>query len=104
MAQPQVARITCNECNAWYHSERELCDHMQIVHRRFVLEQSTFRNGDTQPDSFKNQSSTSKEEWAKLSVQLKNRLQARFSPEELDAIERFILIASQGSIFDHVCP
>ena len=29
MAQPQMARITCSECNAWYNSERELRDHMQ---------------------------------------------------------------------------
>jgi hypothetical protein len=103
MAQPQVARIICSECNAWYDSERELRDHMQIVHRRFVLEQSTFQHGG-EPDSLKNQLGTSKEEWAKLSVQLRNRLQARFNPEELDAIDRFILIASQGSAFDQCTP
>jgi|ERR1039458_3948947 hypothetical protein len=103
MAQPQVARITCSECNGCYDSERELRDHMQMAHRRFVLEQSTFQHGGTQPNSLKNQLGTSKEEWAKLSGQLRNRLQARFSPEELDAIERFILLASQGSVFDHVC-
>jgi hypothetical protein len=103
MAQPQVARITCSQCNAWYDSERELRDHMQAAHRRFVSEQSTFQHGGTQPDSFKNQLAASKEEWATLSVQLRNRVQARFNPEELDAIDRFILLASQGSVFDHVC-
>jgi hypothetical protein len=74
---------------------------MQATQRRFVSEQSTLQHGDTQPDSFKNQLGTSKEEWAELSVQLRNRVQARFNPEELDVIERFILLASQGSVFDH---
>jgi hypothetical protein len=103
MAQPQVARITCSECNGWYDSESELRDHMQAAHRRFVAEQSTLQHGGTQPDSLKNQFGTSKEEWAKLSVQLRNRVQARFNPEELDAIDRFILLASQGPVFDHLC-
>ena len=103
MAQPQMAPITCSQCNGWYDSERELRDHMQTAHRRFVSEQSTFQHGGTQPDSFKNQLGTSKEEWAKLSVQLRNRVQVRFNPEELDAIDRFILLASQGSVFDQVC-
>jgi hypothetical protein len=103
MAQPQVARITCSLCNGWYDSESELRDHMQTAHRRFVSEQSTFQHGGTQPDSSKNQPASSKEEWAKLSVQLRNRVQVRFNPEELDAIDRFILLASQGSVFDDVC-
>jgi hypothetical protein len=103
MAQPQAARITCSQCNGWFDSERELRDHMQVAHRRFVLEQSAFQHGGAQPDSFKNQLGASKEEWAKLSVQLRNRVQARFNPEELDTIDRFILLASQGSVFDHVC-
>jgi hypothetical protein len=103
MAQPQVARITCSQCNGWYDSERELSDHMQATHRRFVSEQSTSQLGGTQPDNFKNQLGPSNEEWGKLSVQLRNRVQARFNPEELDAIDRFILLASQGSVFDDVC-
>lgn len=103
MAQPQAARITCSQCNGWFDSERELRDHMQAAHRRFVSEQGTFQHVVTQPDSFKNKLDTSKEEWAKLSVELRNRVQARFNPEELDAIDRFILLASQGSVFDHVC-
>jgi len=103
MAQPQMAPITCSQCNGWYKSESELRDHMQTAHRRFVPEQSTFQHGDTQPDSSKNQLGTSKEEWARLSVQLRNRVQVRFNPEQLDAIDRFILLASQGSVFDDVC-
>jgi hypothetical protein len=102
MAQPQPARITCCVCNGWYKSERELRDHMQAVHRRFVLEESTFQQGGAKPDSFEVQLRMSKEEWAELSVQLRNRVQVRFNPEELDAIDRFILLASQGSVFDHV--
>jgi hypothetical protein len=102
MAQPQPARITCSQCNGWYNSERELWEHMQTAHRRFVSEQSAFQHSGTQPDSSKNQLGASKEEWAKLSVQLRNRVQARFNPEELDAIDRFILLASQGSVFDHM--
>ena len=102
MAQPQAARITCSVCNGWYNSESELRDHMQSVHRRSVPEQSTFRQGGTQPDSVEIQLRMSKEEWAKLSVQLRILVQARFNLEELDAIDRFILLGSQGSFFDHV--
>jgi hypothetical protein len=74
MAQPQVAPITCSQCNGWYDSESELRDHMQAAHRRSVSEQSTFQHGGTQPDSFEDQLGTSKEEWTKPSVQLKNRV------------------------------
>jgi hypothetical protein len=103
MAQPQAARIICSQCNGWYVSERELRDHMQTTHRWFGPEQSTFPHGGTQLDSIKDILSTSKEGWANLSVQLRNRVQSRFNPEELDAIDRFILLASQGSVFDDVC-
>jgi hypothetical protein len=103
MAQPQMARITCSLCNGWYDSERELWDHMKAAHRKFVPEQSTFQHGGKQPDRFEDQFGTTKEEWAKLSVQLRNRIQVRFDQEELDAIDRFILLASQGSVFDDVC-
>jgi hypothetical protein len=72
MAQPQVARVTCSQYDGWYNSESELPDHMKTVHRMFFLEQSTFPHGGTQPDSIKDIFSTSKEEWAKLSVQLRN--------------------------------
>ena len=51
MAQPQMAPITCSQCNGWYTSDRELRDHMQAAHRRFVSVQSTFQHGGTQPDS-----------------------------------------------------
>jgi hypothetical protein len=50
MAQPQMARITCVECNAWYNSERELRDHMRTVHRRFGLDQSSSRSVAAQLD------------------------------------------------------
>ncbi len=103
MAQPQAARITCIQCNGWFDSERELRDHMQVAHRRFVSEQITLPHGGPQANSFKNRLGTSKEEWAKLSVLLRNRIQSRFNQEELDAIDRFILLASQGSVFDYVC-
>ena len=76
--------------------------HMQMVHRRFVSEKSTVPPGATQSDSPEHQLGTSREKWAELSVQLRNRVQAQFKPEELDAIDRFILIASPGSIFDHL--
>ena len=101
MAQPQVARITCSLCNGWYNSESELRNHMRTVHRRFVLEQDTFQDIDTQRDNVKDLLRLSKEDWARLTVQLRNRVQARFSLEELDAIDPFILLASQGSVFDH---
>jgi hypothetical protein len=91
MAQQQEARTTCSLCNGWYNSESELRDHMQSAHRRFISEQSTLQYGGT------------KEEWTKLSAQLRNRVQVHFNPEELDVIDRFILLASQGSVFDDVC-
>jgi hypothetical protein len=103
MAQPQVARITCSLCNGWYNSELELRCHMQAAHRRFLSEQNTFQNDCTHQDSLKNQLGALKEEWAKLSVQLRNLVQARFNSEELDAIDQFILLASQASVFDRVC-
>jgi hypothetical protein len=96
MAQPQAARITCSECEGWYNSERELSDHMHAVHRRCVSEPSTL------PDSLKTHPGTSSHEWVILSVQLRNRVQDRFNPEELEAIDRFILLASQGSVFHDV--
>jgi len=97
MAQPQMARLTCSLCNGWYNSERELSDHMHAVHRRYVSEQSTL------PDSSKTHLAASSNEWVILSVQLRNRVQVRFNSEELDVIDRFILLASQGSVFDDVC-
>jgi hypothetical protein len=91
MAQPKVAPITCRECDSFYTSENEFQKHMQEVHRRSVSEQSTLRLG-----------GISKEEWASLSVHLRNHVQVRFKSEELDAIDRFILLGSQGSFFDKV--
>jgi hypothetical protein len=62
MAQPQVARTACSQCNGWYVSERELRDHMQTAHRGSVSEQSTFQHRGTEPDGFKNKIGTSKDE------------------------------------------
>jgi hypothetical protein len=94
MAQPQIARISCRECEGWYNSERELNEHMHAAHRRCFSEPSTL------PDSPKIQFVISKDEWTIVSVQLRNRVKVQFNPEELDVIDRFILLASQGSVFD----
>src|SRR5580704_16475204 len=98
MAQPQLVRITCSVCNGWYDSDRALHDHMQTAHRRFVSEQSTVQRGTAYPGGVRNQLGISNEGWAKLSTELRNLIQARFTQEELDSIDRFILLASQGSI------
>ena len=68
MAQPQAARTTCGLCNGWYNSENELRNHMQTAHHRFLPEQSTFQHGST----------------GQTFSRLRNRVQARFNPEELD--------------------
>ena len=104
MAQAAMARIACSKCNASYNSERELTEHDKMAHRNFGSEQSSSRQGGTQPDnSSKIRLGTTKDEWVKLSERLRNHVQARFNPEELDAIDRFILLASQASAFDQVC-
>jgi hypothetical protein len=33
MPEPRMARITCDRCNAWYSSERDLRAHMETAHR-----------------------------------------------------------------------
>ena len=53
----------------------------------------------TQPDSFTNRLGMSKEEWTTISGQLRDRVQARFNPEDLEIIDRFILLASHGLVF-----
>lgn len=53
MAQPQMAQIICNQCNAWYNSERELRNHKMMAHREFGSEQNSSQPGATQPDSAK---------------------------------------------------
>ena len=55
MAQPQMARITCRQCDGWYNSESELRDHMQAAHRRFAGEQSTRQPIGTQSAKVKDQ-------------------------------------------------
>jgi hypothetical protein len=62
MAHPQEARISCNECNGWHNSERELYEHMQTAHRRFVSDQSTFQTDRKQQDNLKHDPDPSKEE------------------------------------------
>jgi hypothetical protein len=49
MAQPQMGRITCSQCNAWYNSERELQEHMKTAHRQRGSEGS-FERDDTKQD------------------------------------------------------
>jgi hypothetical protein len=103
MPQPQKAQITCSECNSFYATESELWEHLQEAHRRSVPEQSPFQHGGSQPGIFRNRFGISKEEWANLSVHLRNHVQVRFNSEEIDVIDRFILLASQSSVFDDVC-
>jgi hypothetical protein len=55
MAQPQLARIACAQCNAYYNTERELRDHMRMVHRVFASEQTGSQPEDTQPETLANQ-------------------------------------------------
>ena len=62
MAHPQEARISCHECNGWYNSERELRNHMQTAHRRFVPDQSTFQTDRKQQDNLKHDPDPSEEE------------------------------------------
>jgi hypothetical protein len=38
MAQPQIARFRCSQCDAGYDSDRELGDHMRATHHKFVSE------------------------------------------------------------------
>jgi hypothetical protein len=102
MTQPQEARISCKECNGWYNSESELYDHMQTAHRRCAPQKIVFPHINDPLDNFENQIGSPREKWAKLSVQLRNRILLRFNPEELEIVDRFILLASQGSVFDDV--
>ena len=101
MAHPQEAR-TCEECNGWYNSESELYDHTRTAHRRCVSQKIVFPHINAPLDNFENQIGSAREKWAKLSVQLRDRIRTRFNLEELEAVDRFILLASQGSVFDDV--
>jgi hypothetical protein len=53
MAQPQMGRITCIQCNAWYNSERELREHMKTAHREGRSERGSSQRDGTQQDSSK---------------------------------------------------
>jgi len=102
MPQPQLARITCSVCNGWYDSDGALRDHMRTAHRRFV-EQSAFQSNTAYSDRVGNQRRVEEADWATLCNELRNLLQARFTPEELDTIDRFILLGSQNSVFNRLC-
>ena len=93
MPHPHMSRNTCLQCWAAYNSESELRDHMHAAHRRCVSETSTLPNLEEVDHR------ASKNEWVMLSVQLRNRVRTRFYPEELEVVDRFILL---GSVFDDV--
>jgi hypothetical protein len=44
--KPQMARITCNHCGAWYGSDRELRDHVQTAHRGFGFNERAVSSSD----------------------------------------------------------
>ena len=75
---------------------------MNTAHRTYVSEQNSFPDGDTHPNSVEDQLDASNEKWAELSVELRNRVQVGFNSDELEVIDRFILLASQRSIFNKV--
>jgi hypothetical protein len=41
MAQPQIARFNCSQCDARFSSDRELRDHMQATHHKSVTDSSS---------------------------------------------------------------
>jgi hypothetical protein len=51
MAQPEIARIVCSQCNAWYDTERELRDHIETAHRGRGPGQSSSLRDRTEQDS-----------------------------------------------------
>jgi hypothetical protein len=53
MAQPEMARITCSRCNAWYDSESELHEHMKTAHRRGGSDQDSSQSDGTEQDRAK---------------------------------------------------
>jgi len=88
MAYSHVSRNTCFQCWASYNSESELRDHMHAAHRRCVSEPSTL------PNPLEVDHRASKNEWVMLSVLLRDRVRTRFYPEELEVVDRFILLGS----------
>jgi hypothetical protein len=52
MAQPQMARIICIQCNALYNSGLELRDHMQRAHRHASLENQTLGTRTGEQDEY----------------------------------------------------
>jgi hypothetical protein len=63
MAHAAPARITCSVCDGWYPSERELREHMQAAHRRFVSAPSAPQYAGTQTEILKTEPRTPTEEW-----------------------------------------
>ena len=41
MAQPQITRFRCSQCDAGYDSDRELGDHMRAAHHKSALPASS---------------------------------------------------------------
>ena len=62
MANAAPARITCSVCDGWYDTERELREHMQAAHRRFIAEPSASQHLVTQPQNIQSELRTSNEE------------------------------------------
>jgi hypothetical protein len=102
MSQPRMIKIACRQCNSLYDSERELHEHMRAAHRSFVSEQSASEHRRIRSTSLELALDTPGEKWVELSVQLRNRLRDRFNPEELEAVDRFIFLASQAVVFAHL--
>jgi hypothetical protein len=61
MAQPEIARIVCSQCNAWYDTERELREHMMTAHREGTSEQGSSHRDGTEQDSSNTQPPTKSE-------------------------------------------
>ena len=72
MATAKPARITCRVCDGWYDSDRDLREHMQAAHRRFIsapiISTPISAQGDpqyvgAQPENVKTEARRPIEEW-----------------------------------------
>jgi len=63
MAHAAPARITCSVCDGWYPSERELLDHMQAAHRRFVSAPSAPQYAGTKTENIRTEPRNPNDEW-----------------------------------------
>jgi hypothetical protein len=50
MAQPNMGRLTCSQCGAFYNSEKKLNEHAKATHHKGGSEQSSYQREDTQKD------------------------------------------------------